>query len=125
MQAFTGWLNAILESGSSHLFIKDLTEDLSTGLPLLEMVEILDERKIPHTHAEPKTKFHNLVNVQAFLDYYANKHPSQDLTGITANCMRALNTKISCPQYNPHLCSMKRVAFVQKYWYVALRVHSF
>lgn len=67
---FTRWANERLKSVGRH--IDDLQIDLSDGLNLISLMEILVNKKLPRYNHRPQFRSQKLENVSVVLDYLEN-----------------------------------------------------
>ncbi|CAF3701575.1 unnamed protein product, partial [Rotaria sordida] len=64
---FLKFINYHLSSKNEKKFVKDLSQDLSNGHILIDLIEIFSSTKLKREHGH--TRFHSLTNVQYVLDY--------------------------------------------------------
>ena len=67
MSSFLKFINYHLSSKNDPKLVKDLSQDLSNGHVLLDLIEIFSSTKLKREHG--RTRFHSLTNVQYVLDY--------------------------------------------------------
>jgi len=67
MRAFTGWANHVLKQQEKPVHIEDLRKDLKNGLILINLVELLSEKKISGYIKDPKIALHEINNLNLAL----------------------------------------------------------
>ena len=67
---FTRWANERLKLVERH--IGNLQDDLSDGLNLIALMEILVKKKLPRYNHRPQFRSQKLENVSVVLDYLEN-----------------------------------------------------
>ncbi|UJR22109.1 hypothetical protein I4U23_025174 [Adineta vaga] len=65
--SFIKFINYHLSCQNKAKFVEDLSQDLSNGHILLDLIEIFSSTKLKREHG--RTRFHSLTNVQYVLDY--------------------------------------------------------
>ncbi|XP_076762709.1 filamin-A-like [Xylocopa sonorina] len=69
--SFTRWANERLKI--MHVQIDDLKYDLSDGLRLITLIEVLAQKKLPKPHQNPVYKSQKLENVSLALEFLQNE----------------------------------------------------
>jgi hypothetical protein len=67
ISSFIKFINYHLSLKNNEKFVKNLSEDLSNGHILIDLIEIFSSTKLKREHG--RTRFHSLTNVQYVLDY--------------------------------------------------------
>ncbi len=67
ISSFLKFINYHLSSKTEQKLVKDLSQDLSNGHILIDLIEIFSSTKLKREHG--RTRFHSLTNVQYVLDY--------------------------------------------------------
>ena len=67
ISSFIKFINYHLSSKNKDKFVKNLSEDLSNGHILIDLIEIFSSTKLKREYG--RTRFHSLTNVQYVLDY--------------------------------------------------------
>jgi len=67
ISSFLKFINYHLSSKSEQKLVQDLSQDLSNGHILIDLIEIFSSTKLKREHG--RTRFHSLTNVQYVLDY--------------------------------------------------------
>ena len=67
---FTRWANEHLKLVNRH--IEDLQSDLSDGLSLIALIEVLSQKKVPRYNKRPNFRSQKLENVSVVLDFLEN-----------------------------------------------------
>jgi len=64
-RTFTKWVNAHLRKRG--LQVEDLVSDLESGVPLINLYEIISDEKLGKFYSDPKSKFHKIANLGTVL----------------------------------------------------------
>jgi hypothetical protein len=88
--AFTSWANYFLKD--RDLCITDLTVDLSDGVLLINLLEVLSVTKLPRFNAHPKLRIQRLSNLNVALNFL--KEAKLNLVNIGAGDIERGNMKI-------------------------------
>lgn len=74
-RTFLRWLNAKLKTSGKQVTVSNFQKDLSDGMVLLELVEILSGEKIGNkfTKINSKLRQHHLDRIKLVLDYLNDK----------------------------------------------------
>lgn len=67
---FTRWANEHLKLVNRH--INDLQSELSDGLNLIALIEVLSQKKMPRYNRRPNFRSQKLENVSVLLDFLEN-----------------------------------------------------
>ncbi|CAF3870614.1 unnamed protein product [Rotaria sp. Silwood1] len=67
ISSFLKFINYHLSSKTEKKIVKDLSQDLSNGHILIDLIEIFSSKKLKREYGH--TRFHSLTNVQYVLDY--------------------------------------------------------
>jgi filamin len=67
---FTRWANEHLKLVNRH--IDDLQSELSDGLNLIALIEVLSQKKVPRHNKRPNFRSQKLENVSVVLDFLEN-----------------------------------------------------
>ena len=67
---FTRWANEHLKLVNRH--IEDLQSELSDGLNLIALIEVLSQKKVPRHNKRPNFRSQKLENVSVVLDFLEN-----------------------------------------------------
>lgn len=64
-RTFTKWVNSHLRKRSMQ--VEDLIQDLESGVPLINLYEIISDEKLGKFYTDPKSKFHKIANLGTVL----------------------------------------------------------
>jgi filamin len=67
---FTRWANEHLKLMNRH--VDDLQSELSDGLSLIALIEVLSQKKVPRYNKRPNFRSQKLENVSVVLDFLEN-----------------------------------------------------
>jgi len=70
-KTFTRWCNEHIKVQNMH--IDDLTTDLSDGVRLIVLLEVLSQKKLGHYNKKPRVHAQRMENVQLALDFIMNE----------------------------------------------------
>lgn len=69
---FTRWANEHLKCVNKH--IDNLETDLSDGLLLIELIQVLSHKKLPRHNKKPVVRMQKLENVSMALDFLKSEN---------------------------------------------------
>lgn len=70
-KTFTRWTNEHLKV--QQLFLEDLSTDLSDGVRLIVLIEVLSHKKVGRYNKKPRVYAQKMENVQQALDFLMKK----------------------------------------------------
>ena len=72
MRTFTRWCNECLKG--RDIVIKNLTTDLSDGLALIALYEVLAKKKVENYNKKPKNALQRMDNINIALTHIKNEN---------------------------------------------------
>ena len=92
IKVFTRWVNGQLKAGNCDT-IGEITKDLSNGVPLVELAQILTQKDAPHKWAkEPKRNIDQVMNCDLSVDMFSKD--GVKLIGISGKDINDNNEKL-------------------------------